>query len=88
MNHESISRAASTTTYAGSTLAAGSAVAAPSTIMSPELILGLTLTQWSVLGIVFGMLMAVVGWATNLYYKRQHLQLVQSKATQDYSDGD
>ena len=88
MNHESISRAASTTTYAGSTLAAGSAVAAPSTIMSPELILGLTLTQWSVLGIVFGMVMAVVGWITNLHFRQKQIQVLQSKATQDYSDVD
>jgi VIT1/CCC1 family predicted Fe2+/Mn2+ transporter len=68
MSHESISEAASNTTYAGAALSAGAAV--------PHYVFGLTLDEWSVLGIIFGMVMAFFGWLTNVYFKRQHSQAI------------
>jgi hypothetical protein len=68
MSHESIANGASAATYTGATI---STVAA-----APHYIFGLTLDEWSVLGIMFGMLMAFAGWLTNVYFKRQHSQAI------------
>jgi hypothetical protein len=78
MSNESISEVASNATYAGAALSAGSAV--------PHYVFGLTLDEWSVLGILFGMLMAFAGWLTNVYFKRQHLQLERERGPE--RDGD
>jgi hypothetical protein len=89
VSHESISRAASTATYTGSTLSASSAAAM--TAIPPgaqDVIFGLTLSQWTVVGIVFGMVIGLAGWLTNLYYRRAHFKLAESRANEVAPDGD
>lgn len=79
MSHESVSDVASGVTYAGAALSAGAA--------APHYVFGLTLDEWSVLGIIFGMLMAFAGWCTNVYFKRQHLKLEMERGPAPDSDG-
>jgi TRAP-type C4-dicarboxylate transport system permease large subunit len=89
VSHETISRAASTATYTGATLSFSSAAAG--TAIPPgvqETIFGLTLNQWTVLGIVFGMLMAVAGLAVNWYYRRAQFKLAESRVNEAAPDGD
>jgi hypothetical protein len=71
MSHEQIANGASTITYAGAAISASAA--------APHYVFGLTLDEWSVLGIIFGMLMALAGWLTNLYFRRKHFQLEQER---------
>lgn len=88
-DHQAISIAASRATYTGSTLSFGSAAAG--TAIPPgvqENILGLSLNEWTVIGIGFGMLMALAGWLTNLYYKREHLKLAEARLEASDPDGD
>lgn len=46
--------------------------------------LGLTSTQWSALGVIAGIVVAVVGLAVrtavDIYFRNQHLKLAQSRA--------
>lgn len=70
MSHESIANVASNVTYTGATI---STVAA-----APHYLFGLTLDEWSLVGILFGMVMAFGGFVTNVYFKRQHLKLAIS----------
>jgi hypothetical protein len=89
VSHESISRAASTATYTGSSLSVSSAAAA--TVIPPgaqETIFGLTLNQWTVLGILFGMAMAAAGLMVNWYYKREYNRIVAAKRDAEFPDGD
>jgi TRAP-type C4-dicarboxylate transport system permease large subunit len=89
MSHETIARAASTATYTGSTLSVGSAAAG--TVIPPgvqDTILGLTLNQWTVAGIVFGMLMALAGLLVNAYFKRQYNRILLAKVNAGFPDGD
>lgn len=89
MNSEAISKAASTATYTGATISSGSAAAMAAIPPSvQETIFGLTLNQWTVMGIGFGMLMAFAGWVTNLVYKHRLLMLAQSKYGEQFTDGD
>lgn len=71
MSNESIADAASGATYAGAALSAGAAV--------PHYVFGLTLDEWSVLGIIFGMLMAFAGWIVNLIFKRMMYNLTRQQ---------
>lgn len=80
MSHESIANVASDVTYTGATISAAAAM--------PHYVFGLTLDEWSVLGIVFGMAMAFAGWLTNLWFKREHLRLAIAKRDEDFPDGD
>lgn len=87
MSHESISNAASKATYTGSTLSVGSALAQgaiPPNVQ--ERILGLTLNQWTVAGVLFGMLMALAGLLINIYFKQQHLKLAESRLEEADAD--
>lgn len=79
MSHESISALASRTTYAGATVAAGSAGAQaviPQGVQ--ETILGLTLNQWTVLGIAIGAACAIAGFVVNWIYKQRHFNLAKA----------
>jgi hypothetical protein len=89
VSHESISKAASTATYTGASLSVSSAAA--QSVIPPgaqDVVLGLTLNQWTVAGIFFGMLMALAGWLTNLYFKQAHLKLAEARMNEVAPDGD
>jgi hypothetical protein len=53
-----------------------------------ETVLGLTLNQWTVAGIAFGMLTALAGLLVNLYFQRQRLKLEMLHINQVLPDGD
>lgn len=77
MSHESISKAASTATYTGASLSASSAAAAAA--LPPgvqDTVLGLTLNQWTVAGIMVGMATAIAGLLVNVYFQRQRNKLM------------
>jgi hypothetical protein len=39
--------------------------------------------EWQAIGIVGGLVFAAAGWATNFYFRRQHLLLAMAKAQAD-----
>lgn len=65
---EAAHKAASAATYGGSGVA---------------VYFGFSPGEWQVIGIVGGLVFAAAGWATNFYFKRQHLLLAKSKAQAD-----
>jgi hypothetical protein len=67
MSYESIADSAQTVTYTG----AGLSVAAA----APHYVFGLTMDEWSVIGIIFGMVMAFAGWLTTVWFRRKQLQI-------------
>lgn len=66
-----MSKAATASTYTGS---AGAISAGISTV------LGLTPSEWSVIGVIGGLVIALLGFIVNIYFKRQHLLIAQRKA--------
>lgn len=89
MSHESISKAASTATYAGSTLSVGSAAAG--SVVPPnaaDIVLGLTLNQWTVVGIIFGMLVALVGLLVNVHFQTERIKAIRAMGDDKDPDGD
>jgi Mg2+ and Co2+ transporter CorA len=46
-------------------------------------VFGLSMDEWSVIGIIFGMVMAFCGLAVNVWFKRQHLNLARDMAGED-----
>jgi hypothetical protein len=89
VSHETISRAGSTATYTGATLSVSSAAAGTAIPQgAQETIFGLTLNQWTVAGILFGMAMALVGVLVNIYFKRQYNKIVAAKRDAEFPDGD
>jgi hypothetical protein len=67
MSHESIANAAQAATFTG----AGVSVAAA----APHYVFGLSMDEWSVIGIIFGMVMAFAGWLTTVWFRRKQLQI-------------
>jgi hypothetical protein len=67
-------KTATAATYVGSAGAAASG-------LSGEAILGLTTSQWSVVGVIGGLAIAFLGFCVNVYFKRQHL-LIAMKTSQ------
>jgi hypothetical protein len=45
---------------------------------------GLSAGEWQVIGVVGGLLIALLGFAINWYYKAQHLKLARKNATEYY----
>ncbi len=68
---------ASATTYGGAVGAIGSGV---------DTIFGLTTGEWSVVGVMGGLAIAVLGFFVNIYFKRQHLLIAQKNATPDIDE--
>lgn len=66
-------KAATVATYTGSAGAIASG-------MASDTVFGLTTTQWSVVGVIGGLVIALLGFAVNIYFKRQHLLIAQQKA--------
>jgi hypothetical protein len=44
---------------------------------------GMTPSEWSVIGVIVGIVIAVVGFAVNVWFKVQHLDLARRKAEAD-----
>lgn len=80
MSHETISKVASDATFAGATISAAAA--------APHYVFGLSMDEWSVIGILFGMAMAFAGLLTNFWFKRAHLKLAEARAIREFLDGD
>ena len=63
-----VSKTASAATYGG----AGNAI-----------VFGLTANEWSVIGVIGGLFIALLGFFVNIYFKRQHLRIAQQNAKAD-----
>jgi len=60
-----VTKAATTAQYAGSSTAVA---------------FGMTGTEWSVIGVVGGLIVAILGFAVNWFYKERHYRLAQEKS--------
>lgn len=69
-------KSATAATYAGSAGAAASGLAG-------DAVLGLTTSQWSVVGVMGGLVIALLGFVVNIYFKRQHLLIAKQTAKAD-----
>lgn len=47
------------------------------------LVFGLTPSEWSVIGVIGGLVIGVAGWLTQVYFKRQHLKIAQERGQAD-----
>jgi hypothetical protein len=74
-----VAKLASTAQVAGPVVAVGSAT---------KQYLGYTLDEWSLIGIIAGIALGVLGYLTtaamNWYFRSQHLKLAQQKAGEFY----
>jgi hypothetical protein len=59
-----ITKAASAATYSGGTGA---------------VLFGMSSSQWSTIGVIGGLVIAVLGLAVNIYFRSQHLRLARSR---------
>lgn len=66
-----VTKTASAVTYGGS---------------SGAVAFGLTANEWSVVGVIGGLVIAFLGFAVNVYFKRQHLLIAQRKAEADSNE--
>jgi hypothetical protein len=71
-----VSKTATVATYTGSAGAIASG-------MASDTVFGLTTTEWSVVGVIGGLVIALLGFVVNIYYKRQHLLIALHNATAD-----
>ncbi len=67
---------ATVATYGG----AGGAIASG---LSSETVFGLTTSEWTVVGVIGGMIIGVLGLLVNAYFKRQHLLIAMRTAKAD-----
>lgn len=74
-----MSKLATGATYTGSAGAIASG-------MVGDTVFGLTTSEWSVIGVVGGLVIALLGFAVNVYFKRQHLVLAMKKAGADLDE--
>ncbi len=65
-----VTKAATTAQYTGSSTAVA---------------FGMTGTEWSVVGVIGGLVIALLGFAVNWYYRAQHLAVSKSR---EWSQGD
>lgn len=47
------------------------------------LVFGLTANEWSVIGVISGIVIGLLGWVTSVYFKHQHLKIARQKALAD-----
>ncbi len=73
-----LNKTATAATYGGSAGAAMSGLAS-------DAVFGLTTSQWSVIGVIGGLVIALLGFAVNFYFKQQHLLIARqvAKASED-----
>jgi hypothetical protein len=69
-----MSKTATAATYGGSAGAVASGL---------DTIFGLTTNQWSVVGVIGGLVIALLGFLVNIYFKRQHLLIAKNAAKAD-----
>jgi hypothetical protein len=84
-------RVASNTMYvaaAASAASGGSAAATSTTVptIPAELIFGLTANEWSVIGVIGGLVIALAGYLTNVYFKLRQEKAVLRKLDEVLSD--
>lgn len=75
-------RAAEGATIAGKTASAatyGGASGAIASGLASDTVLGLTTSQWSVVGVIGGLVIALLGFLVNVHFKRQHLLIAQKR---------
>lgn len=70
---------------AASKITTGGAGVAIASGLSSDTVFGLTTSEWSVIGVMGGLVIAFLGFLANVYFKRQHLLIAQmsAKANQD-----
>jgi integral membrane sensor domain MASE1 len=74
-----VSKAATAATYTGS-------VGAIASGMASDTVFGLTTSEWSVVGVIGGLVIALLGFAVNVYFKRQHLLVALKNAKADFDE--
>jgi hypothetical protein len=52
------------------------------------MVFGLTVNQWTVLGIIVGMAFAAAGFVLGWVYKQAHLRLAKARLDANLPDGD
>jgi hypothetical protein len=67
-------------------VAAGAAKAAQYGGAGSALVFGLTPSEWSVIGVIGGLLVGVGGLLVTIYFKHKHYKLAQSKSGVDQDD--
>jgi len=68
------SKVASVVTYGGSASAAATGVAGA---ITTETVFGFTPDEWTVIGVVGGLLIGFLGFCVNVYFKHQHLLIAE-----------
>lgn len=71
-----VSKKATAATYGGSSVAVMSGLVS-------DTVLGLTTSQWSVVGVIGGLVIGLIGVLVNAYFKHQHLLIAQMSAKAD-----
>lgn len=74
-----MSKVATAATYTGSAGAIASG-------MASDTVLGLTTSEWSVVGVIGGLLIALLGLAVNIYFKRQYKLIALKNAKFDLDE--
>lgn len=68
---------------AGAVAMSKTATAAQYTGSAGAIVFGLTTSEWQVVGVIGGLVIALLGWLTNIYFKRQHLLIAREAAKPD-----
>jgi ABC-type uncharacterized transport system permease subunit len=74
-----VTKTATAATYTGSAGAIASG-------MASDTVFGLTTSEWSVVGVIGGLVIALLGFAVNVYFKRQHLLVALKNAKVDLDE--
>lgn len=51
--------------------------------LAGDTVFGLTTSQWSAVGVIGGLVIALLGLVVNIYFKKQHLLIAKQKAEAD-----
>lgn len=71
-----VGKTSSIATYGGASGAIASGLAS-------DTVFGLTTSQWSVVGVIGGLVIALMGFAANVHFKRQHLLIAQGRGAKN-----
>lgn len=74
-----VSKTATAATYTGSAGAIVSGVAS-------DTVLGLTTSEWSVVGVIGGLMIALLGFAVNVYFQRKRLLIAMKNAVPGFDE--
>jgi hypothetical protein len=82
-------KAASAAQWGGTSVASVSTAAlAAGPSVAADVVFGLTVNQWTVLGILVGMAFAAGGFILSWVYKQKHMQLLRARLDADIPDSD